>query len=62
MKLLVKQTGHMLVVAHNATLQGAFLWWLTGKNRHCHSFCPTCKWYFRCQEDVAFEKYIEKER
>lgn len=59
MKLLKKQKLYMLTVHHNDTLQGALLWWLLHKNKHCWKFCPLCNCYFRCQEDVAAEKIME---
>lgn len=59
MKLLVKQYSFTLMVHHNETLQGAFLWWITRKNKHCRKFCPMCSYYFRCQEDVALENLLE---
>lgn len=49
----------MLAVHHNETLQGAFIWWITRKNKHCVKFCPLCEYYFRCQEDVTIEKIME---
>lgn len=52
----------MLNVHHNNKLQGAFLWWATRKNKMCRKFCPFCKYYFRCQEDVALKNLIEGER
>lgn len=60
MKLRKKQLLYMLMVPHNDTLQGAFLWWITRENKHCRKFCPLCKFYFRCQEDVALEKIKEE--
>lgn len=59
MKLIKKQTFFMLAVHHNETLQGSFLWWITRKNKHCKKFCPLCKYYFRCQEDVALNNLME---
>lgn len=60
MKIRQKQIHYMLMVPHNDTLQGAFLWWITRKNKHCRKFCPMCKFYFRCQEDVAMMKLMEE--
>lgn len=59
MKLLVKQELFMLMVHHNGTLEGAIMWWIKRKNKHCNKFCPLCKYYFRCQEDVAIEDIME---
>lgn len=59
MKLPKKQLLYMLMVHHNDTLQGAFLWWINRKNKHCRKFCPMCEYYFRCQEDVAIEQIME---
>lgn len=59
MKLRKKQLLYMLMVPHNDTMQGAFLWWITRKNKRCRKFCPLCEYYFRCQEDVALEKIME---
>lgn len=61
MKLIRKQVGYKLKVDHNTTIEGAFQWWLKRKNKHCKSFCPACKYFYRCQEDVAFENFIEGE-
>lgn len=60
MKLIKRQTMYMLMVHHNNTLQGAFMWWLTRKNSSCKSFCPLCEYYYRCQEDVELRKLMEK--
>ena len=57
MKLPIKQVEYFLMVPHKNTVESAILWWMLRKNKHCHSFCPTCKYYFRCQEDVAIETY-----
>lgn len=59
MKLLVKQTFYRLGNYHEKTLEGAFIWWLTRKNKRCRKFCPQCQYYFRCQEDVALENLLE---
>lgn len=59
MKLLVKQIGYISTVEHENSLFGCLKWWITKRNKECHSFCPSCKWYFRCQEDVAFDEYLE---
>lgn len=57
MKLIKRQVGHMLREEfYNSTLQSAFLWFIKKKNKQCKGFCPMCKYYYRCQEDVVFEK------
>lgn len=58
--MLVKQEYYMLMVPHEHTLWGALKWFLTRRNKHCHKFCPMCKWYYRCQEDVALEESLEE--
>ena len=55
-KFLPKQEIYFPMVPHEGTLRSAIWWWLTNKNTYCHSFCPTCKYYYRCQEDVATER------
>lgn len=60
-KFLPKQEFHLLMVPHEGTLRSAIKWWLFNKNKHCHSFCPTCKYYYRCQEDVAMEQEFDVE-
>lgn len=62
MKLLVKQKNYFTHVKHVDTLQGAMLWWALRKNKNCRSFCPTCPWFFRCQEDVAIENIENRRR
>lgn len=57
-KWLPKQELHMLMVPHEGTLRSAIMWWLFNRNKHCHSFCPFCKYYYRCQEDIAAEDFI----
>lgn len=59
MKLKTKQLLYLIHVPHNNTIQGAFLWWITRKNKRCKSFCPTCHYYFKCQEDDAFSNLME---
>lgn len=56
MKIPVDQELYVLMVPHKSTVLSALIWWITRKNKHCRSFCPTCKYYFRCQEDVEIEK------
>lgn len=56
MKKLFKvreQKLYVVMVPHKSTIMSAFIWWIRNKNKHCHSFCPTCEFYFKCQEDVA---------
>lgn len=59
MNIIVKQEMYMLKVHHNHTLLGAFIWWNRRRNKHCRKFCPLCKYYFRCQEDVTLENLME---
>lgn len=59
----VKQEGYSVAVNyHQKTLMQCLKWWFGRKNKHCRSCCLTCKWWFRCQEDVAYEEYIKYER
>ena len=59
-RFLPKQKLHFLLVPHEGSLWSAIKWWMFNKNKHCHSFCPTCEYYYRCQEDIAMEEfYIE---
>ena len=60
-KFIKKQKMFFHFVPHEGTLRSAIIWWLRHKNIHCRSFCPTCEYYYRCQEDVAFETYIGEE-
>lgn len=53
---LRKQIFHFVMVPHAGTLFSAIMWWIRRENKNCHSFCPTCKYYYRCQEDVALNK------
>lgn len=57
-KFLPKQELHFLMVPHEGTLRSAFKWWALKKNKFCRSFCPACKYYYRCQEDVAVEMHF----
>lgn len=53
----VKQENYFILgVPHQKTLWQCIKWWLGRKNKHCHSFCLNCPWWFRCQEDVALEE------
>lgn len=56
---VIKQHGYTLIVHHQDTLKSSFIWWIKRKNKHCKGFCPTCRWYFRCQEDVSRETLLE---
>ena len=58
-KNLPKQQLHFQNVPHEGTLLSAIKWWLLNRNKYCHSFCPTCEYYFRCQEDVAMEQEFD---
>lgn len=51
--LLPKQYLHFPLVPHKTSFISAVMWFLKKKNPNCKGFCPTCKYYFRCQEDVA---------
>ena len=52
----VKQEGYFLLgVPHEKRFFRCLRWWISRRNKHCKSCCLTCKWWFRCQEDVAFE-------
>lgn len=59
MKIFVKQELYMFLVHHNDSLISSFIWYITRKNKHCRKFCPLCKYYFRCQEDVEIERQME---
>lgn len=50
---LPKQEICFPLVPHKETLFSAIMWFLKNKNPYCKSFCPTCMFYYRCQEDMA---------
>lgn len=53
-----EQKLYFVMVPHKNTIMSAFIWWARNKNRQCHSFCPTCEFYFRCQEDIALMEVL----
>lgn len=60
MKFPVEQVGYCLRgIPHLHSLVDCIKWWVLRKNKNCRSFCLTCKWWFRCQEDIEFEKYMD---
>lgn len=65
MKLLVSQRQigptQILYQNHGLTLEGAFKWWIKNKNKHCRSFCPLCRYYIECQDDIEYERFIKGE-
>ena len=61
MKLIKEQKLYFPGVKHNSTLEGAFMWWTKRRNKHCRKFCPLCSYFYRCQEDVAREEFMEGE-
>lgn len=56
---LKEQWLYSIAVRHNKTIRGSLLWWILRKNNNCRKFCPTCHFYFRCQEDVALNNMLE---
>lgn len=62
MKFPIKQVGYCLSgVPHLHSLVDCIKWWILRKNKHCKSFCLTCKWWFRCQEDVEYERILNSD-
>lgn len=59
MKILVKQELYFHGIHHDDTIGSAFVWWITNRNNKCTHFCPICKYYFRCQEDIKMKEDIE---
>lgn len=56
------QKLYQIMVPHENSWWGAFKWWLLRCNKDCKKFCPSCPYYFRCQEDVEFVKLNEGEK
>lgn len=57
-----KQRNYKLSVPHMNTIESAFIWWLTDRNKYCHRFCPTCPYFFKCQEDVELEELMNEKK
>lgn len=53
------QKLYMLQVPHKKSLFDAIVWWLQNKNNKCRRFCPTCEFFWKCQEDVELTKQME---
>lgn len=51
--MLIKQELQSDWFNHKKSTFSAILWYLFRKNKYCKSFCPLCKFYFRCQEDIT---------
>lgn len=56
--MLKEQKLYFLFAKHRDTTFSAFMWWIKRRNKKCKRFCPTCEYYFRCQEDVALEELM----
>lgn len=59
---LPKQRNYKLAVPHMNTIKAAFIWWITRRNKYCGRFCPTCPYFFKCQEDVELEELMDDGR
>ncbi len=59
--MLVKQKIYREGIKHEDTLLSAIKWWIFKKNKYCNQFCPTCEFYFRCQEDVNLVNWNDKD-
>lgn len=52
MKHPIKQHLYNYNIHHEETIGSAFIWWIKRRNKCCRDFCPLCKYYYRCQEDI----------
>lgn len=54
--LLVKQEllglGEEFYTDCDWTIIGAFKWWILHSCKDCTKFCPLCKWYVACQNEI----------